>query len=276
MTTAIPHIRIRPSRGWLSLHLREVWEYRELLGFLVWRDVKVRYKQTALGVVWIILQPLATTLLFTLIFGNLARLPSENLPYAVFALSGLLVWNYFAGSLNRGGSSLVGSAHLISKVYFPRLIIPITGVLSGLVDFCIVFLLLLAVMLFYGTLPTAAVVTLPLFLLVAMLLALGVGLWLSALNVRYRDVNYILPFISQFWLYATPVIYPTSLIPEQWRWLYALNPMVGVVEGFRWALFGKGHPPDLTFAISMFVVAAILVSGLFFFKRMERTFADVV
>ncbi|TAH48762.1 MAG: ABC transporter permease [Chloroflexota bacterium] len=273
---AVPHLRIRPSRGWSALKLREVWEYRELLYFLVWRDVKVRYKQTALGVLWVVLQPLATTIVFTLIFGNLAKMPSENLPYAVFALAGLLPWNYFSGAIGRGGSSLVGSANLISKVYFPRLIIPISSVLAGLVDFGITFLLLVALMLFYGYPPTLSWLLLPFFLLMAIATALGVSLWLSALNVQYRDVGYLIPFLIQLWFFATPVVYPSSLIPAPWSLLYALNPMAGVVDGFRWALFGNTAAPGPLILVSIAVVIVTLVSGLFVFKRMERTFADVV
>lgn len=273
---AVPHLRIRPSRGWSALKLRDVWEYRELLYFLVWRDVKVRYKQTALGVLWVVLQPLATTIVFTLIFGNLAKMPSENLPYAVFALAGLLPWNYFSGAIGRGGSSLVGSANLISKVYFPRLIIPISSVLAGLVDFGITFLLLVALMLFYGYPPTLSWLLLPFFLLMAIATALGVSLWLSALNVQYRDVGYLIPFLIQLWFFATPVVYPSSLIPAPWSLLYALNPMAGVVDGFRWALFGNTAAPGPLILVSIAVVIVTLVSGLFVFKRMERTFADVV
>ena len=272
----LPHVRIRPSRGWTALHLRDVWEYRELLYFLVWRDVKVRYKQTALGIVWVALQPLATTIVFTLIFGNLAKMPSDNLPYAVFALAGLLPWNYFAGAVGRGGTSLVGSANLISKVYFPRLIIPISGVLGGLVDFAIVFLLLVGLLFFYGYAPTWSWLLLPFFLLLAIATALGVSLWLSAMNVQYRDVGYLIPFFIQLWFFATPVVYPSSLIPPPWNVVYALNPMAGVVEGFRWALFGKGAAPGPILIISVAAVIVVLISGLYGFKRMERTFADVV
>lgn len=272
----VPLVRIRPPRGWVSLQLREVWEYRELLYFLVWRDVKVRYKQTALGVGWVVIQPLATTLIFTIIFGNLAKIPSENLPYAVFAMAGLIPWNYFAGAFARGGASLVGSANLISKVYFPRLIVPLSSIMVGLIDSAIVFLVLLGLMLFYGIVPRAEIVTLPLFLLLAVATALGVSLWLSALNVQYRDVGYLVPFIAQFWMYATPIVYPASLIPDKWRVLYGLNPMTGVVEGFRWALFGTGEGPGPMLAVSTLMVLAVLISGAYFFKRMEDTFADVV
>ncbi len=276
MSADTPVVRIRPTRGWASLHLRDVWEYRELLYFLMWRDVKVRYKQTVLGVAWVVIQPLATTLIFSVIFGNLAKIPSDNLPYAVFALAGLVPWNFFASAFARGSGSLVGSAHLISKVYFPRLIIPIAGVLAGLVDFAIVLVLVIALMFFYGRGVTAALVALPLYVLLVIAIALAVSLWLSALYVQYRDVGYVVPFLSQLWLYATPVVYPSSLVPESWRVLYALNPMVSVVEGFRWALFGAGHAPDAMLAVSVVVTLVILLSGAFFFKRMEKTFADVV
>lgn len=269
-------VLIRPSRGWAALQLGQLWEYRELLYFLAWRDVKVRYKQTALGVAWVVLQPLLTTLIFTVIFGNLAKLPSENLPYAVFAMAGLVPWSYFSSAFSKGGASLVNSANLISKVYFPRLIVPITGVLGGLIDFAIGFVVLLVLMLAYGVAPTAAVLTLPFFVLLAVVTALGVSLWLSALNVQYRDITYLIPFLSQFWLYATPVVYPASLIPEKWRLIYGLNPMAGVVEGFRWSLFGTGEAPGPMLAVSVAVSLALLVSGAFFFRRMERTFSDVV
>ncbi len=274
-TSATPIIHIKPTCGWAPLDLRELWEYRELLYFLVWRDVKVRYKQTLLGVAWVVIQPLATTLIFTIIFGNLAKLPSGNLPYAVFALAGLVPWNYFAGAFARGSGSLVSSANLISKVYFPRLIIPIASVLGGLVDMAIVLLMLFALILFFGIVPTSGIVWLPLFIVLAIAAALGVSLWLSALNVRYRDVNYLVPFLSQFWLYATPVVYPASLIPEQWRLLYGLNPMASVVEGFRWSLFG-GEAPGPMLLASIAMVIALLVGGAFFFRRMEKTFADIV
>jgi lipopolysaccharide transport system permease protein len=265
---------IAPPKGWVSLGLLELWEYRELLYFLAWRDVKVRYKQTMLGVAWVILQPLMTTLLFTIVFGNLAKIPSENLPYPVFAMAGLIPWNYFSTSFSRGGMSLVASAHLISKVYFPRLIIPISSILVGLIDSAIVFLVLFGLMLYYRIVPTAAIMTLPLFLLLALATALGVSLWLSALDVQYRDVSYLVPFIAQFWMYATPVVYPASLVPARWKLLYSLNPMTGIVEGFRWALFGTGEGPGPMLAVSIAMVLVLLISGAFFFMRMEDTFAD--
>jgi lipopolysaccharide transport system permease protein len=276
----VPTIVIQPTRGWAALQLRAVWQYRELLYFLVWRDLKVRYKQTALGAAWIVLQPVVSMVVFSLLFGGLLKVPSEGVPYPIFAYAALLPWNYFSSSLTRSSQSLVGSANLITKVYFPRLIIPISGVLSGLVDFAIAFLVLAAMMVYYGIAPTPAVVWLPGFLLLALLTALGFGLWLSALNVRYRDINYLVPFLVQVWMYLTPVIYGTTLIPERFRFLLALNPMTGVVEGFRWALLGS-HLEDATapgalFAVSIAIALAVLVSGAVFFRNTERTFADIL
>jgi len=267
---------IEPSHGWVALRLKLLWKYRELLYFLVWRDVKVRYTQTVLGVAWVVLQPLAATFIFTVIFGNLVRMPSDNIPYAIFAMTGLVPWNYFAAALSRGGGSLVGNTQLISKVYFPRLVIPIAAVLGGLVDVALVLALVFGLTLSYGVGPSPMSVTLPFFLLLAIAAALAMTLWLAALNVQYRDVGYLIPFLVQFWLFATPVVYPASLIPERWRLLYSLNPMVGVIEGFRWALLGGGPAPWQSVAIAVIVVSVLLVSGLFFFRRMEKIFADVV
>jgi len=267
---------IEPTRGWAVLKLGEVWEYRELLYFLVWRDVKVRYKQTALGIAWVVLQPLVATVIFTVVFGNLAKIPSGNLPYPLFAFAALLPWNYFAGALTRAGTSLVNNANLITKIYFPRLIIPLAGVINGLVDFGISLIVLVALMIYYGVVPNAAVLLLPFFLLMAIGTALGVSLWLAALGVQYRDVNYLLPFLSQVWMYATPVVYPASLFPERWRPLLGLNPMAGVVEGFRWALTGSGDAPGPLLLVSVGIIVVLLVSGLVFFRNTERTFADVV
>ena len=267
---------IQPSRGWLNLKLGEVWEYRELLYFLVWRDVKVRYKQTALGAAWAILQPLMTMLVFSVFFGRLAKVPSDGLPYPVFAFAALLPWQLFAFALTESSNSLVGSQNLITKVYFPRLVIPMAAVLAGLVDFSISFVVLLVLMFAYGITPGVAVVTIPLFLLLAVASALAVGLWLSALNVKYRDVRYAIPFLTQFWLFATPVAYPSSLVPEQWRPLYGLNPMAGVVEGFRWALLGKSDVPGLLLFVSIVAVIGLLVGGVVYFRRMESSFADLV
>ncbi|MBI5822203.1 MAG: ABC transporter permease [Verrucomicrobia bacterium] len=260
----------------LRQFLADLWDYRELFWTFVERDIKVRYKQTALGVIWVVLQPLLMTAVFTLIFGKLAGMPSEKLPYAVFALSGLLPWNFFSGALTRGGVILVNSAQLISKVYFPRLIMPVASVMGGLLDFLVVFVFLIGLMFFYGLVPTAAVIWLPFFLLVAIATALGVSFWLSALNVRYRDVNYLIPFMAQFWMFATPVVYPASMIPDRWRLLYGLNPMVGVVEGFRWALFGTGEGPGWMMLVSIVMVVILLITGILVFRKMERTFADVV
>jgi lipopolysaccharide transport system permease protein len=276
----IPTVVIEPTQGWAALGLRAVWEYRELLGFLVWRDLKVRYKQTLLGIAWIVLQPLVSMVVFSALFGQLLNVPSGGVPYPIFAYTALLPWNYFARSLTRSSTSLVGSAHLITKVYFPRLIIPISGVLSGLVDFGIAFLVLGGLMAYYGIGPTWAIVLLPAFLLLALLTALGFGMWLSALNVRYRDVNYLVPYLVQVWMYVTPVIYGSTLIPERFRFLLGLNPMTGVVEGFRWALLGHhladAQPPGPLFVLSIGIALVVLVSGAVFFRSTERTFADVV
>ncbi len=279
-TTSPPTIVIEPIRGWSSLQLRAVWEYRELLYFLVWRDIKVRYKQTALGVAWIVLQPVVSMVVFSVLFGGLLKVPSGGVPYPIFAYAALLPWNYFASSLTRSSTSIVGSAHLITKVYFPRLVIPMAGVLSGLVDFGVAFLVLIGLMAYYGVMPTPATILLPLFLLLAMLTALGFGLWLSALNVRFRDVNHLIPFLVQIWMYVTPVVYGSTLIPERFRFLLGLNPMTGVVEGFRWALLGNrladAQAPDVLFAISIAIALLVLVSGALFFTRTEQEFADVI
>ena len=276
ISEALPTVIIEPSRGWVSLKLRELWEYRELLYFLAWRDISVRYKQTLLGAAWAIIQPFFTMVVFSVFFGKLAKLSSEGIPYPIFAYCALLPWHYFAEAMSRSSGSLVGSANLITKVYFPRLVIPLSSVLSPVVDFAIAFVVLLGMMLYYGMWPTAAMVWLPLFLLLALVTALGVGMWLSALNVQYRDVRYVIPFLTQFWMFATPVAYSSSLVPERWRALYGLNPMAGVVEGFRWALLGTGQTPGPMLAVSVVVVLLLLVSGAFYFRRMEKTFADVV
>ncbi len=272
----VSRIVIRPSKGWVSLGLRELWAYRELLYFLVWRDVKVRYKQTALGAAWAVLQPVVTMLIFSVVFGRLAKLPSDGIPYPVFVYCALLPWQLFAYALTESGNSLIANQNLLTKVYFPRLVIPLAAVLTGLVDFGIAFLLLLAMMVYVGIVPTAAVWTLPLFVLLALGSALGVGLWLSALNVQYRDVRYTIPFLTQVWCYASPVAYPSSLLPESWRAWYGLNPMAGVIEGFRWALLGTGHSPGAMLAVSTGVVLVLVVGGLIYFRRMEATFADTV
>jgi lipopolysaccharide transport system permease protein len=271
-----PVIVIQPTRGWSSLALHELWEYRELLYFLIWRDLKVRYKQTVLGAAWAIIQPFFTMVVFSVVFGRFAGIPSEGVPYPIFAYCALLPWNYFASVISRSSTSLVGSAHLISKVYFPRLIIPVAAAASGIVDFGIAFLILIGMMFFYGIAPTPAVLALPAFLLLALVTGLGVGLWLSALNVQYRDVSYVIPFLVQFWMYASPVAYPSSLLPERWRAIYGLNPMAGVIEGFRWALLGTGRVPGMMLVVSTLVVLTLLVSGAFYFRRMEKTFADLI
>lgn len=270
------HIVIQPSKGFFSLDLGSVWRYRELLYFLVLRDVQVRYKQTAIGAGWAVLQPLMTMMIFTVIFGNFAKIPSDGLPYPVFAYTALLPWIYFAQALGHGGTSLVGNANLITKVYFPRLIIPISSVLAPAVDFLLSFLILLGLMVWYGVVPTWGVLALPLFLFFAIMLALAIGLWLAPLNVKYRDVGHTIPFLIQFWMYASPVAYPVSLVPEQWRLLYSLNPMAGIIEGFRWALLGTASPDFMVMAVSAVIVVALLLGGIVYFKRMERTFADVV
>ena len=267
---------IEPSSGWISLNLRELWEYRELLYFLTWRDIKVRYKQTVLGAAWAILQPLLTMVVFSLFFGRLAQIPSDDLPYPIWNYAALVPWQFFAHGLSQSSSSLVTSANLIRKIYFPRLVIPISAVLSGGVDFAIAFIVLLGMMVSYGTLPTGAIVWLPLFLLLALVTALGVGLWLTALNVQFRDVRYTVPFLVQAWMFATPIGYPSSLLDEPWRTLYGVNPMAGVVEGFRWALLGTETAPGPIVFVSAAVAVTILISGAFYFRRMEKTFADVV
>ena len=273
---ATPVLILRPSTGFLRLDLKALWEYRELLYFLVWRDIKVRYKQTALGAAWAILQPVMTMLVFSIFFGRLAKVPSDGVPYPIFAYVALLPWQLFAFALTESSNSLVASQNLITKVYFPRLVIPISSVLAGLVDFAIAFVILLVMMLYYGIVPTAAIALLPLFLLFAVVTALSVGLWLSALNVKYRDVRYTIPFLTQFWMFATPVAYPSSLVPERWRALYGLNPMAGVVEGFRWALLGKSHAPGPLLLVSIAAVAVLLIGGLRYFRKTESTFADIV
>ena len=267
---------IEPSSGWSGLQLRSLWTYRELMFFLVWRDVKVRYKQTALGAAWAILQPVLMMVLFSIFFGKLAQIPSEGFPYPVFAYTALLPWQLFAHALSESGNSLVTNQELITKVYFPRLVMPVAAVFAGLIDFALAFVVLLGMLLFYGITPNVAILALPLLVLFACTTALAVGLWLSALNARYRDVRHTIPFVSQLWLFATPIAYPLSLVPENWQLVYALNPMVGVVEGFRWALLGKSEALSVSMLISAIVVVFLLIGGLFYFRRMERTIADVI
>lgn len=271
-------IILRPSRGFSFLDFRELWIYRELVYFLTWRSLKVRYKQTILGAVWAVLEPFLTMVVFTIFFGNLAKVGSDNIPYPIWSYAGLLPWGLFSKALSDASRSLVANSHMITKIYFPRIILPLSFILAGLVDFAIAFVVLIGMMLFYKQFPTSAVWTLPLFLLLAMITALGVALWLSALNVKYRDVGYILPFLTQFWLFITPVVYPSSQIPEQWRLIYGLNPMTGVVEGFRWALLGINPQPTFfpMLAVSAAMAIVVLFTGILYFRRMERGFADMV
>lgn len=272
----IPFLVIEPGKGWVSLKLNELWVYRELLYFLTWRDIKVRYKQTALGAAWAIIQPLFTMLVFSVFFGRLAKIPSDGIPYPIFSFAALVPWTFFANGLSQASNSLVGNSNLLTKVYFPRLVIPISTVISGFIDFALSFAVLLLMMVYYGKLPTLNIIWLPFFLLLALITALGVGLWMSALNVEYRDVRYVVPFITQFWMLATPIAYPSTMLSEPWRMVYGLNPMVGVVEGFRWALLGSGTGPGAMTAVSTVVSILALITGAFYFKRMERNFADIV
>jgi len=268
---------IKPISGWTALNLKDLWVYRELVYFITWRNLKVRYKQTALGAAWAILQPFLTMVVFSIFFGNLAKVPSDGVPYPIFSYTALLPWTLFAKALTDASHSLVQSSHMITKVYFPRLILPLASILAGLVDFALAFLVLFAMMLYYGIYPTVVIWTLPLFVLLAMITALGVGFWLSAMNVLYRDIGYVLPFLTQFWMTLTPIAYPASLVPEKWRLIYALNPMTGVVEGFRWALLGSSaSAPTGILAVSTGISILVLITGLYYFRRMERRFADMV
>lgn len=269
-------IIIKPYQGWVAVNVRELWEYRELLYFLTWRDIKVRYKQTVIGASWAIIQPFFTMVVFSLFFGMLARIPSEGLPYPVFYYSALLPWMYFANALNKATNTMIEHQRVITKIYFPRIILPLAAVLPGLLDFGIGFTVLIGMMLFYGIVPTPASLLLPLFLLLAVATALGVGLWLSALNAIYRDVRYAVPFLVQFWMFISPLAYPSSLVPEQWRWLYGLNPMAGVIEGFRWSLTGQGQPPSLLLLASVSAVVLMLIGGFIYFQKLEDTIVDVV
>lgn len=269
-------VRIEPSKGWVSLKLKELWEYRELLYFLIWRDVKVRYKQTVLGGAWAIIQPFFTMVVFSLFFGKLAKVPSDGIPYPIFSYTALVPWAFFANGLNQATNSIVGGSNLIKKVYFPRLAMPVASVLGCIVDFVLAFIMLIAMMIYYGMTPTLNVVWLPFILILAFTTSLGVSLWLSAMYVQFRDVRHIIPFLTQIWLFATPIAYPSSLLHEPWRTVYGINPMVGVVEGFRWALLGTQTAPGLMIILSGLVAAGLLVSGAFYFRRMEKTFADVV
>ena len=275
-SVATPVTVIEAKRGLFQLNLRELWEYRELLYFLVWRDVKVRYKQTAIGAGWAIFQPLMTMIIFTVVFGHFAQIPSEGVPYPVFAFAALLPWGYFSQSLQRSSSGLVSNAHLITKVYFPRFIIPLASVVTPAVDLIPALVVFFGLMAWFGATPTWGVLALPLFLLLAMMTALAVGLWLAPLNVRYRDVGHTIPFLIQFWMFASPIVYPLSLVPEEWRSLYSLNPLVGVIHGFRWALLGIDDPDMGAMLISGSMILCLFLGGVIFFRRMERTFADVI
>jgi len=268
---------IKPSTGIAALNLRDLWIYRELVLFMIWRDVKVRYKQTLLGMAWAVIQPLLTMIVFNFLFGKVAKVPTEGIPYPIFAYTALLPWGLFVTALNQGSRSLVAHNNMITKIYFPRLILPLSAVLSGLVDFAIAFVILIVLMIIYKVTPSVnAIWALPLFLVFAILSALGVALWLSAFNVRYRDVNYALPFITQIWFFITPVAYSDQVISENWRLVYSLNPMAGVINGFRWSLLGAGNGPDAALWLSVAISLLILVSGLFYFRSMERTFADTI
>jgi lipopolysaccharide transport system permease protein len=277
-------IILRPSRGWKALQLADLWRYRELVYFLIWRDIKVRYKQTALGAAWAILQPVLTMVVFTIFFGRIAKIPSDGIPYPIFSYTALLPWGLFSKAISDAGHSMVVNRNIITKVYFPRLVIPLSSVLSGLMDFAIAFVVLIGMMFYYNYAPnsdyqihiTAAVLTLPFFVLLTLVTSLGVGLWLSALNVNYRDINYILPFLTQIWLFVTPIVYSSSSLSPEWQLVYALNPMAGVVNGFRWALLGVNNFVPGSLIISTSVAIVLLVSGLIYFRQMEKTFADMI
>jgi lipopolysaccharide transport system permease protein len=269
-------VRIQASSGFFNVDLASVWEFRELLYFLIWRDVRVRYKQTLIGTAWTVLQPLLTMVVFTVIFGNFARISSDGVPYSIFALTALLPWTYFSQAISRSGISLVNDSNLVKKVYFPRLMIPLAGAAAPIVDFLVSFVVLFVMMIWYRIPFRWSILTLPLFLLIAVITAIAVGLWLAPLNARYRDIGHAIPFLTQFWMFASPVVYSVNIVPEKWRLLYGLNPMVGVIEGFRWALLGKATPAFGAIAVSLIVVTLLIVTGSIFFRRMERTLADVL
>jgi lipopolysaccharide transport system permease protein len=273
--TTGPVTRIQPSSGWIRLNLREIWEYRELLYFFAWRDIKLRYKQTIIGAAWAIIQPFFTMVVFSIFFGRLAGLPSDGVPYPVFSYVALVPWITFSNALTSSTNAVVKHGGMITKIYFPRLLLPAAPMVVELIDFGIAFSVLIALMLFYGIMPTPAIVTLPFFLLLALATAFATGLWLAALNARYRDVRYVVPFLVQFWMFATPIVYPTSIIPEQWRPLYALNPMATVIEGFRWALLGTSDSPGTLAVLSVSIVLVLMLGGLAYFRRTERIFADL-
>jgi lipopolysaccharide transport system permease protein len=267
---------IEPTHGWRALDLRELWTYRELVYFLAWRDVKVRYKQTALGIGWVVLQPLAAMAIFSIVFGRLANLPSDGVPYPLFVFAGLVPWFYFANATSTASGSLVANTNLVSKVYFPRLAVPLAAVLAGLVDLAIGLVLELVLVGIFGVPPTPRLVLVPLLVMLLALTALAVSIWLSALDVQYRDVRYAIPFLIQLWLFATPVVYPLSVVSDRWQWLFALNPVTGTIETFRWALLGSGEFPAPQLALGVVTTLLILGSGLLYFRRVERTFADVI
>ena len=275
-TPSLPSFRIEPPNRWPSINFRELWEYRELLYFLTWRDIKIRYKQTVLGAAWAIIQPVFMMIVFSLFFGKLAKIPSDGIPYPVFAFCALLPWQLFAHAVSESSNSVVGNQHLITKVYFPRLVIPIASVFTGFIDFLVSLVVLIGLILWFGLVPGWRIIALPGFILLAICTALAVGLWLSALSVQYRDVRYLIGFLVQFWLFATPVAYPSSIIPQQWRAVYALNPMAGVVEGFRWALLGRSSALGSMLWVSASVVLVTLLGGFYYFRRMEQQFADIV
>lgn len=269
-------IFIKPSTGLAALNLRDLWIYRELVFFMIWRDIKVRYKQTLLGAAWAVIQPVLTMLIFNFIFGTVAKVNTEGIPYPIFSYTALLPWGLFSAALNNASRSLTTNQNMVSKIYFPRLVLPLASVLGGLVDFAIAFLILVVLMIYYKVTPTTAIWTLPFFLILTVVTALGVALWLSAINVQYRDVNYVLPFLTQFWLFLTPVAYSANVISAKWQFVYSLNPMAGVVNGFRWALLGTNTGPNMNMLISISISLIFLVSGLFYFRSMERTFADTI
>ncbi len=277
MKPAPRRIVIKSTHGWAALKLHELWEYRELLYFLVWRDIKVRYKQTVLGAAWAILQPFMTMVVFSLFFGYLIKVPSEGIPYPIFSYVAVIPWTFFSNGLTNASSSMVSNANIIKKVYFPRLLVPVASVVTGLVDFVLAFVVLIGMMLYYGIYPTLNIVWLPAFMAMALMAALGSGLWLAAMHAQFRDIRYAVPFLIQFWMFATPIVYPSSLISNPvLRLIYGLNPMTGVIEGFRWALLGVNHPPDPLLAVSALVTVALLISGAYYFRRLEKSFADVL
>ncbi len=268
-------VRIQPSKGWVTIDFGELRDYRELLYFLTWRDIKIRYKQTIMGISWAVIQPFFSMVVFTIFFGRMAKMPSDGVPYPVFSYSALVSWTFFTTAVTQAANSLVGNANLLKKVYFPRLYIPVASILACLVDFLLAFLLLLGIMAWYHLSVTWHIIWVPFFTLVAVITACGTGLWLAALNVQFRDVRYTVPFLLQLWLFLTPVVYPTSMLKGSWQIFYSLNPMVGVVDGFRWALLGTGGAPGVNMMVSLVVAGLLFLSGVFSFRRMEKTFADV-